>query len=151
MPVESSRAPRVTVRAEAALSAAHIEAVLDERTMAVQLDRAGKKKHEVAQEWTLGYKLFQDKGHCAVCHRGPLFTDQDYHNISIGDSFRLELGRIRHAPIVEMGRASARRYADQRVRAPATTTAVAASCCAATWRAACAVVSGRVRLEGSPI
>jgi cytochrome c peroxidase len=86
-------------RKDAVLGTLHVEAVLDEKTMAVQLDRAGKKKQEVAQEWALGYKLFQEKGQCALCHRGPLFTDQDYHNISISDSFRLELGRIRYAPI----------------------------------------------------
>jgi cytochrome c peroxidase len=33
-----------------------------------------------------GARLFA--AHCQQCHRGPLLTDQDYHNIGIGDSLR---------------------------------------------------------------
>ena len=44
-------------------------------------------------------KLFQGKGRCATCHHGPLFTDQDYHNIGIMKRDEIPLGRFAHAPV----------------------------------------------------
>jgi cytochrome c peroxidase len=33
-----------------------------------------------------GHKLFMGPARCVKCHQGPLFTDQGFHNIGIGDS-----------------------------------------------------------------
>ena len=37
-----------------------------------------------------GMKLFEGKARCALCHMGPNFTDNGFHNIGIGDS---DIGR----------------------------------------------------------
>ncbi|HEY6512198.1 MAG TPA: cytochrome c peroxidase [Burkholderiaceae bacterium] len=48
------------------------------------------------QEWS-GYQVFKDpaKGNCAVCHAGPNFTDNGYHNVGIAHAPGAEdLGRF---------------------------------------------------------
>jgi cytochrome c peroxidase len=46
-----------------------------------RLEREGKEE-DVAKELERGYRLFV-KSRCNQCHSGPLFTDQDYHNIGV--------------------------------------------------------------------
>lgn len=45
-----------------------------------------------------GYKIFQDpaKGNCAVCHSGPNFTDNGFHNIGIkgNDAGRFNIRKV---------------------------------------------------------
>ena len=85
-------------RKDPTLAADHLEAVLTEQSL-TDLGRAGKKKAEVAKEWALGLRLFQGKGQCAACHSGPLFTDQDFHNLGIWGSTKGEGGRFIHLPV----------------------------------------------------
>jgi cytochrome c peroxidase len=53
------------------------------------------------QEWR-GYQVFKDpaKGNCAVCHSGPNFTDNGYHNIGIAHAPGAEdAGRYKIRPL----------------------------------------------------
>lgn len=36
-----------------------------------------------------GLRVFTGPGHCSLCHNGPLLSDQQFHNIGLGDSSRL--------------------------------------------------------------
>ncbi len=48
--------------------------------------KLGREKEDakaVAKELEQGYQLFVTKARCVQCHSGPLFTDQDYHNIGV--------------------------------------------------------------------
>jgi len=65
----------------------------------------GDRTAITAQEWR-GYQLFKDpaKGNCAVCHSGPNFTDNGYHNIGIAHAPGAEdAGRfnIRKLPVLK--------------------------------------------------
>ena len=47
-----------------------------------------------------GYDLFHGKARCAQCHSGPLFTDDDFHNLGIeAPAFGTESGRALHVPV----------------------------------------------------
>lgn len=37
-----------------------------------------------------GLRIFTGKGNCVLCHRGPLLSDQQFHNIGLGDTPRLD-------------------------------------------------------------
>jgi cytochrome c peroxidase len=66
----------------AALGSEHFLAVLDEATL--QTLGSGKlSARDAAEQLTQGYRLFHGKAKCASCHRGPLFTDNDFRNIGI--------------------------------------------------------------------
>lgn len=39
------------------------------------------KRDELAALWAKGHELFHGTARCAQCHKGPLLTDQDFHNI----------------------------------------------------------------------
>lgn len=42
-----------------------------------------------------GMHLFEGKGHCMVCHSGPMFSDQSFHNLGVGmDKPNPDLGRF---------------------------------------------------------
>ena len=44
-----------------------------------------------------GMRLFNGKGHCTPCHSGPLFSNQDFHNLGVGmDKEKPDLGRFDH-------------------------------------------------------
>jgi cytochrome c peroxidase len=44
-----------------------------------------------------GLKLFNGKAHCTPCHGGPMFSDQEFHNIGVGmDRPKPDLGRFDH-------------------------------------------------------
>ena len=47
-----------------------------------------------------GHALFHGKARCVECHQGPIFSDQDYHNIGIENPAEgKETGRSVHVPI----------------------------------------------------
>jgi cytochrome c peroxidase len=51
-----------------------------------------------------GHELYKGKARCAQCHNGPLFTDQDYHNVGYpGDEgappIGKETGRAAQVPV----------------------------------------------------
>lgn len=44
-----------------------------------------------------GMRVFNGKGHCTPCHSGPLFSNQDFHNLGVGmDKEKPDLGRFDH-------------------------------------------------------
>jgi cytochrome c peroxidase len=79
------------------LAAEHFLPSLDD----VTLKALGVKltKEEAARRLAHGHQLFHGKANCAGCHKGPLFTDHDFHNIGlIREDFRAP-GRVAVAPI----------------------------------------------------
>ncbi len=92
-----------------ALTAEHFGAVLkDEAAAAVLRDPTDRKPMTRAELPALlhkGHEVFHGKAGCAACHRGPLFTDHDYHNIGYegeGEgtpAVGVETGRSVHVPI----------------------------------------------------
>ncbi len=87
----------------AELTAKHFEAVLGPDLLKTfGSDQAGKSS--LAGALGKGHRLFQGQAGCQACHRGPLFTDHDFHNIGIGDSLKVavpgrEHGRFAHVPV----------------------------------------------------
>lgn len=84
------------------LLAQHFALQLDDKATA-SLKAHGDAKAVIAEKLERGHRLFHAKG-CAACHSGPLFTDQDFHNVGIGESVRFrqsgqETGRFPHVPI----------------------------------------------------
>ena len=62
--------------------------------------QAGEKDRTAEQVSAMlvkGYALFHGKARCAQCHKGSLFTDDDYHNIGL-TSDDLESGRSLRVP-----------------------------------------------------
>ena len=62
------------------------------------------KSGSVPSQLEKGYVVFHGKGRCHVCHVGPLFTDQLFHNTGVGASENylfnpLEGGRFAALPI----------------------------------------------------
>jgi cytochrome c peroxidase len=95
------------------LAAEHfLEVLKDEKALAAVQDWNMKRRSakEVADVLVLGSELFHNKGRCAQCHTGKLYTDQDYHNVGYpgneGEPDRgTETGRAVH---VAVGRKEAR-------------------------------------------
>lgn len=90
------------------LSAAHFAAVLANENVAAQLrDSIASKtptRGELPAMLMNGHELFHGRARCARCHTGPLFTDQDFHNIGFDkeESWPLaekETGRALRVPI----------------------------------------------------
>jgi cytochrome c peroxidase len=50
-------------------------------------------KQALAPAAVRGLKLFYGQARCFVCHQGPNFTDDDFHNIGIFDEGKPDLGR----------------------------------------------------------
>jgi cytochrome c peroxidase len=100
---DRAEAERIKAKAPT-LQADHFEPFLNERTreaLGAQKLTAG----QTAVELRHGAELFRGKARCALCHGGPLFTDQDYHNLGVGESEYarngtrgLETGRFPHLP-----------------------------------------------------
>jgi cytochrome c peroxidase len=63
----------------------------------------GDRKALTAREYR-GYQLFKTKANCAVCHSGPNFTDNGFHNIGLrlGDSAAADIGRYKVKPVESM-------------------------------------------------
>ena len=62
-------------------------------------------EQQVGAQLDLGHRLFLGHGRCVACHKGPLFTDHDFHNIGVGESRKAENildgkgnGYFAHAP-----------------------------------------------------
>ncbi len=66
----------------AALGSEHFLAALDAATLKT-LGNGKLSDKDAAGQLVRGYQLFHGKANCAVCHRGPLFTDHDFHNIGV--------------------------------------------------------------------
>lgn len=90
------------------LLADHFKAVLDEPGAKSLEDEDYSKKPTLDKMPDLlwdGHELFQGKARCAQCHQGPLFTDQDYHNIGYAGEegappiSGVETGRSAHVPV----------------------------------------------------
>jgi cytochrome c peroxidase len=50
------------------------------------LEREKSKNVEVAKELLLGQRTFLGRGRCVLCHSGANFTDNNFHNIGVGES-----------------------------------------------------------------
>lgn len=93
------------------LQAAHYEAVLDDAALA-ELGRDKTKKTATAAELLHGYRLFhgQEKTrplmNCSHCHRGPTFTDNEFHNLGLGfmSNPGKESGRFAQVPVGQKNR-----------------------------------------------
>ncbi|MGH7171015.1 MAG: cytochrome-c peroxidase, partial [Gemmataceae bacterium] len=93
------------------LQAAHYEAVLDAAALA-ELGRDKTKKTETAAELMHGYRLFHGMEktrplmNCSRCHRGGTFSDNEFHNLGLGNMSRpgQEGGRFAQVPIGQKNR-----------------------------------------------
>jgi cytochrome c peroxidase len=63
----------------------HYQNLLDKAALKT-LQRTSSKKAEVAKDLVAGQALFRGKARCAQCHHGANFTDNNFHNIGIGES-----------------------------------------------------------------
>jgi cytochrome c peroxidase len=50
-------------------------------------------KNALSRKAIKGMKLFFGKAKCSICHNGPLFTDQQFHNIGVLTTGATDLGR----------------------------------------------------------
>lgn len=91
-----------------ALTALHFaEVVKDETTAGPLRETVGSDKprrSEIPDLLAKGHELFHGKGRCAQCHRGPLFSDHDFHNIACDPKLNWpgpgkETGRALQVPI----------------------------------------------------
>jgi cytochrome c peroxidase len=83
------------------LAAEDIEPILTEAVLKQLPSELAAK--EAAQQIARGYHLFHGQARCYTCHGGPLFTDQGFHNVGIGESAEFaepgkEPGRFRFVP-----------------------------------------------------
>ena len=53
----------------------------DRYVTAVSNADSEKMKSFFTENETAGLKIFLDKGKCFICHNGPMFTDQGFHNV----------------------------------------------------------------------
>jgi cytochrome c peroxidase len=87
------------------LTAEHfLEPLKDARQAALLNDDPEKKftREDMSAMLARGHDLFNNKARCAQCHAGPLFTDQDYHNVGYEGKepdIGMETGRAVHVPI----------------------------------------------------
>jgi cytochrome c peroxidase len=77
--------------------------LLDDATLK-KLGDGKLNKADAAGQLARGYQLFHGKARCAACHRGPLFTDDGFHNIGVAAAadlppFAPPSGRITTVPI----------------------------------------------------
>jgi cytochrome c peroxidase len=83
------------------LAAEDIEPVLSEA--ALKRLPSEQTPQDAAQQIARGYYLFNGPARCYTCHGGPLFTDDGFHNVGIGESAEFsapgkEPGRFRTVP-----------------------------------------------------
>jgi cytochrome c peroxidase len=76
--------------------------LLDDK-MVERLGEPKRDRKELAAAIARGHRVFERSG-CAECHMTPFFSDQDFHNIGVGDSDVFpatgkEKGRFPRAPI----------------------------------------------------
>lgn len=80
-------------------------AYLGELTSAnAPFDRFLDEREALTAEQRRGLRLFIGKAGCIECHKGPLFTDNDFHSVGIGQSGRgvPEVDTGRHKGILEL-------------------------------------------------
>ncbi|MDH5257545.1 MAG: hypothetical protein OEX07_06040 [Gammaproteobacteria bacterium] len=53
----------------------------DKYVKAVDKGDVAKMKEHLTKNEVAGLKIFIDKGKCFICHNGPMFSDQGFHNI----------------------------------------------------------------------
>jgi cytochrome c peroxidase len=53
------------------------------RIRTTKLEKFALGKTELTSSELLGAEIFYGKGGCAVCHRGPLFSDQKFHTVPV--------------------------------------------------------------------
>ncbi len=80
---EAARNQRKASALEAADFGQALKGAKDEVIKA--LDGDPKKKDDLARRLAAGTRLFHDTG-CIACHPGPVFHDNGFHNLGIGDS-----------------------------------------------------------------
>ncbi len=68
-----------------------VEAPFDERL--AQFLRASEEGRAEEDPFYLPLKTFLREGRCIACHKGPMLTDQEFHNIGLADP-RKDEGRI---------------------------------------------------------
>jgi cytochrome c peroxidase len=97
---------------ERELGASDYEKFLDADALKL-LDRSNPPKADVAAELYYGYRLFHNlvpdrKLNCINCHNGPLFTDGKFHNVGVGDRYKMVekpfAGRFASAPLGQKDR-----------------------------------------------
>jgi cytochrome c peroxidase len=76
-------------RGSAILEAQDFEALLSKQALE-QISTSLPSK-EAARELARGSELFHGKARCYVCHPGPLYTDQGFHNVGVGESGQLPI------------------------------------------------------------
>lgn len=59
------------------------ESRFDTYVRTLQKDGSAMPENSLSTEEIAGLKLFIGKAHCVECHRGPLFTDLDFHNTGV--------------------------------------------------------------------
>jgi cytochrome c peroxidase len=72
-------------RGDTVLAARHFLPFVDE-AMALRLEKPKEPPEQLARRLENGLKLFEGKARCVLCHKGPLFTDQSFHNTGWGKS-----------------------------------------------------------------
>ena len=55
----------------------------DDYVSAVRNNDVKAMKSILSKDEIAGLKVFLDKGKCFICHNGPMFTDENFHNIGI--------------------------------------------------------------------
>jgi cytochrome c peroxidase len=57
---------------------------------------AAGDKQAMSKSAVRGMNVFNGKGHCVVCHSGPMFSDQSFHNLGVGmDKPNPDIGRMK--------------------------------------------------------
>jgi len=59
----------------------HASSRFDNYVKAISENNEDKINNLLTKNETAGLKIFLDKGKCFICHNGPMFTDQGFHNI----------------------------------------------------------------------
>jgi cytochrome c peroxidase len=85
----------------------HFLEPLKDESLVKELPEDDKKytREKLATKLVEGDRIFRGRGRCATCHSGPLFTDQDYHNVGYANikdaqpATGTETGRALHVPV----------------------------------------------------
>ncbi|MDD1620939.1 MAG: hypothetical protein LUQ11_05620 [Methylococcaceae bacterium] len=92
---------RVFANAGKAIAAYERRIVWDESRFDAYVRSLGEQasarpENSLSTEEIAGLKLFIGKGHCVECHRGPMFTDLDFHNtgVPVRAGLPKDLGRL---------------------------------------------------------
>jgi cytochrome c peroxidase len=87
-------------KGDGTLAAKHFTPFLNDVALK-KLEARDFTAEQAAQVLAKGHRLFHGAARCAVCHNGPLFTDQGYHNTGLQedrDDFQ-DTGRLGALPV----------------------------------------------------